>query len=378
MNLNTVKEALPYLFKAKMVGNLIGVHGVGKSTLVREYCEENKIGFIDLRLGQMEVGDLLGLPEIHTDKNGDKITVFARPKWFPTEGEGVLFLDEWNRSKRDVTQAIFQLILDRKLHDYTLPEGWQVVAAMNPGTEDFQTLELTDKALMDRFVHIKISSNHQDFLNYANAKGFNKSVNSFISAHPGMLRGVTQNFDLNFVMPSDRSWERAGRLVTMYDKGEMPETILNELLVGIVGLEASTAFASWKKTEEKPIAGELVLKNYKKVRPSILKQVDELNYRPDLLNETKQELFRLIQEKGEEVELPTKEYNNVAAFMNDLPDDLFVDAVNQSIKTPKVFVKMGDDPNLSEKINRCAAKKGESEKVLGKDKQETVTEEVVK
>lgn len=378
MNLNTVKEVLPYLAKANLVGNFIGVHGVGKSTSIREYTEEQKIGFIDLRLGQMEVGDLLGLPEITTDKAGNKITVFARPKWFPTEGKGVLFLDEWNRCKRDVTQAIFQLILDRKLHDYTLPEGWQVVAAMNPGTEDFQTLELTDKALMDRFVHIKISSNHQDFLNYANAKGFNKSVNSFISAHPGMLRGVTQNFDLNFVMPSDRSWERAGRLVTMYDKGEMPETILNELLVGIVGLEASTAFASWKKTEEKPIAGELVLKNYKKVRTSILKQVDELNYRPDLLNETKQELFRLIQEKGEEVELPTKEYNNVAAFMNDLPDDLFVDAVNQSIKTPKVFVKMGDDPNLSEKINRCVAKKEESEKVLGKDKQETVTEEVVK
>lgn len=377
MNLNTVKEALPYLFKAKMVGNLIGVHGVGKSTLVREYCEENKIGFIDLRLGQMEVGDLLGLPEIHTDKKGDKITVFARPKWFPTEGEGVLFLDEWNRSKRDVTQAIFQLILDRKLHDYVLPEGWNVVAAMNPGNgDDYVTLDLSDKALMDRFLHIKISSNYQDFLNYANIKGFNRSVNNFISAHPAMLRGETQEFNLNFVTPSDRSWERAGRLITMYDKGEMPEAMLNELLVGLVGLEASTAFSSWKKTDEKPVAGEQVLKNYKKVRDVILKQVDETNYRPDLLNETKQELFRILQEKGEDSEIPVKQYDNLVAFMNDLPDDLFVDAVNQLVKTPKTFLKAADDPKITEKIDRCVAKKEESQKTLEVDKKQE--QEVVK
>lgn len=364
MNLNTVKQALPVLAKANIVGNLIGIHGVGKSTVVREYCEENTMGFIDLRLGQMEVGDLLGLPEITTDKNGDKITVFARPKWFPTEGEGILFLDEWNRSKRDVTQAIFQLILDRKIHDYVLPEGWFVVTAQNPQTDDYTTLDVSDAALMDRFCHIKISSSYQDFVAYGTAKGFNASTLKFINAHPGMLRGETKDFDLNFVKPSDRSWERAGRLITMFDNGELEETLLNDLLIGIVGLEASTALMAYKKTEEKPIAGELVLKNYKKVRDAILAQVDEKNYRPDLLNQTKQEVFALIQTKGEESELTAKQYDNLVAFMNDLPDDFFVEAVNQALKTPKIFLKFADEPKLKDKIDRNVAKKEESKKAL--------------
>lgn len=370
MNLNKVKEVLPFLQQTNIVGNLIGPHGIGKSTVVREYCEEQGIGFIDLRLGQMEVGDLLGLPEITTDKDGNKVTVFARPKWFPTEGKGILFLDEWNRSKRDVTQAIFQLILDRKLHDYELPVGWFVVTAQNPNTGDYTTLDISDKALLDRFCHIKVSSNHLDFIGYANLKKFNPSISKFIGAHPGMLRGVTEEFTLDFVTPSDRSWERAGRLIDLQDKGEMPEDILNELLVGIVGLEASTSFSSWKKTDEKPVSGEAVLKNYKKVRPLILSQVDEAKYRPDLLNETKQEIFRDLQAKGDDVELPVKQYDNLVAFGNDLPDDLFVDFVRQAVKFPKIFLKFADEVKLGEKINRCVVKKEESKAVVGEKKEQ--------
>ncbi len=294
MNLNQIKKALPYLFRNKVVPNIIGIHGTGKSTSVREYTQEQGVGFIDLRLGQMEVGDLLGLPEITTDSNGDKITVFARPKWFPTTGSGVLFLDELNRSKRDVVQAIFQLVLDRKLHDYVLPEGWSVVTAMNPSTEDYQTLDLSDKAFNDRFCHIKVTSSYQDFIDYGTTKEFNKTVLNFISNHPGMLRGKTQDFVLNMVEPSDRSWEMVSRLSN--DK-DMPEDILNELVTGIVGVEAAVAFMAWKKTAEKPIDGTAVLKDYKKVRDQVLQQVDAKTYRPDLLNDTKQQVIDYIIKK---------------------------------------------------------------------------------
>lgn len=359
MNLNGVKKALPYLFKNKVVPNLIAEHGRGKSTSIREYAQEQGIGFIDLRLGQMEVGDLLGLPEIVSDKHGNKVTVFARPKWFPTEGNGVLFLDELNRSKRDVIQAVFQLVLDRKLHDYTLPEGWHVVAAMNPSTEDYQTLDLSDKAFNDRFCHIKVTSSYQDFIDYGTEKSFNKTVLNFISNHPGMLRGKTEDFVLNMVEPSDRSWEMVSRLSN--DK-DMPDYILNELVTGIVGIEAAVAFMAWKKTAEKPIDGALVLKSYDKVRELVVSQADSKNYRPDLLNDTKQQVLDIILKKKEkEKELTAKEYDNLVAFMLDLPNDLFTEFCRQTFKVPKFFTQLAEDKRIEPKIELCLADKKKSD-----------------
>jgi hypothetical protein len=355
MNLNGIKKALPYLFRNKIAGNIIGGHGLGKSTAVREYAQEQGIGFIDLRLGQMEVGDLLGLPEITNDKDGNKVTVFARPKWFPTEGRGILFLDELNRSKRDVIQAVFQLVLDRKLHDYTLPEGWQVISAMNPSTDDYQTLDLSDKAFNDRFCHIKVTSSYQDFVDYGTEKSFNKTVLNFISNHPGMLRGKTQDFTLNMVEPSDRSWEMVSRLAN--DK-EMPEDILNELVTGIVGIEAAVAFMAWKKTAEKPIDGEVILKNYPKVQDLVKQQSDAKSYRSDLLNDTMKQVMDIIAKKKEkDKELTTKEYDNLVAFMIDLPNDLFTEFCRQTFKVPKFFAQLAEDVRLNPKIEASLADK---------------------
>lgn len=360
MNINQVKMALPYLFENSLVGLLIGVHGVGKSTGVREYTEEQGIGFVDLRLGQMEVGDLLGLPEITIDpKTGDKITVFARPKWFPTEGKGVLFLDEINRAKRDVIQAVFQLVLDRKLHDYRLPEGWSVIAAMNPNSEDYQTLDLSDKAFLDRFCHIKISSSYNDFVTYGETKGFDKSVLGFIGNHPGMLRGANSEFNLNNVEPSDRSWAAVSRLVK---NKTIPDDTLNELVTGLVGMEAATAFLSWKKNSEKPVSGALVLKDYKKVQKEIRAQTDAVNYRPDLINETKQQIMEIIKAKPvEEDSLTDKEYKNLVAFMVDLPNDLFIEFNKQCFKVPKLFLKLADESDKNKdfenKIVLCEVEK---------------------
>ncbi len=361
MNINGVKKAIVYLFKHNITGLLIGPHGVGKSTGVREYAEENGMKFIDLRLGQMEVGDLLGLPEIITDKNGDKVTVFARPKWFPTEGKCVLFLDEINRAKRDVIQAVFQLVLDRRLHDYQLPEDCKVIAAMNPGTDDYQTLDLSDKAFLDRFCHIKISSGYNDFVEYGNVKGINKSVLNFISAHPGMLRGDTKEFNLNNVTPSDRSWATASRLV---DDNTIPEDIQNELVAGLVGMEGATAFMAWKKKAEKPIEGALVLSNYKKVRKEILAQGDAANYRADLLNETKVQILDIIKAKKENEELSDKEYGNLVAFLGDLPNDLFKSMSKDLFNNPKLFLKLAADKKLEEKNDKYLAERETKKKVV--------------
>ena len=154
MNIRDFKKSLPYLINANTAVMLVGHHGVGKSQGVKQFCDENELGFVDLRLGTQDVGDILGLADFKVDDNGERIaTKFMPPDWFPMDpnSRGLIFLDEINRARRDVLQAVFQLVLDKRIHTYELPKGWHVVAAMNPSTQDYIVTDLSDKAFLDRF-----------------------------------------------------------------------------------------------------------------------------------------------------------------------------------------------------------------------------------
>ena len=184
MNIKKFKEAMPYLIQANVATLIQGHHGVGKSQAVKQYCDENGYGFVDLRLGTQDVGDLLGLADFELDAKGNKIaTKFMRPTWFPVDpaSKGIIFLDEINRGRRDVLQAVFQLCLDKKIHEYALPKGWHVVAAMNPSTEDYIVTDISDKAFLDRFCHIKLSPSKQEWFDYAKKTKMNAELVQFVS-----------------------------------------------------------------------------------------------------------------------------------------------------------------------------------------------------
>ena len=186
-----MKETLPYLFKAGLVPLLIGRHVIGKSQSVKQWCDANGYDMVDLRLGQMsDAGDILGLPDFTTDAKGNKIaTKFMRPSWLPTRPKTVIFLDEINRAHKDIMQAIFQLVLDKRIHEYVLPEDCYIVAAANPNTEEYETFDFifTEKALQDRFVHIKLEPSKDEFFEYfRNAKG-SPAVLGFLQEHDYIL-----------------------------------------------------------------------------------------------------------------------------------------------------------------------------------------------
>lgn len=84
---------------------LVGAMGIGKSQIVTQVADELGIDLIDLRLAQMETGDLVGIPyerctkECVTTKgetiHGKHKTLWAAPGWWPEENtKGILFLDE--------------------------------------------------------------------------------------------------------------------------------------------------------------------------------------------------------------------------------------------------------------------------------------------
>ena len=75
--------------------------------------------------------DLRGLPpRIAADQ-----TEWVPPKFLPTTGKGILFLDELTSAPQMTQAGCYQLVLDRKLGEYTLPDDWVVIAAGNPASE---------------------------------------------------------------------------------------------------------------------------------------------------------------------------------------------------------------------------------------------------
>ncbi|MFN3785937.1 MAG: AAA family ATPase, partial [Thiothrix sp.] len=109
---------------------LWGPPGVGKSQIIAQVGQRHNAPVIDIRLSQMEPSDLRGIPF----RDGGLVE-WAIPSMLPDEkrhGEvGILFLDEITSAVPSVSAAAYQLILDRRLGDYRVPDGWAIFAAGN-------------------------------------------------------------------------------------------------------------------------------------------------------------------------------------------------------------------------------------------------------
>ena len=276
MNITQLKTSIPFLIQSGLVPNIIGKHGIGKSSIVAQYAKENGYSFHPFFLGQMsDVGDILGLPEFDRDSNGKALsTSFIHPAKLPKKPRSILFFDELNRASKDLLQAIFQLALEGTIHDYTLPEDSAIIMAMNPATDDYSVLDFADKAFADRFVHINLDPTHEEFHTYMTSRYGTSSVSEFLKQQTKLLEETDlQPVTLDFVKPSRRSWDRLQKL----ENTGMPEALFREAGMGIVGAAAMIAYASWKETQVKIVDGKQVLDEYDKVRKLYLSYFKKTN-----------------------------------------------------------------------------------------------------
>ena len=320
MFIGQFKQALPFLFEANIAVMVQGHHGIGKSQAVAQFAKENGFDFVDLRLGTQDVGDLLGLADFERDAKGNLVaTKFFRPDWFPADpnSKGIIFMDEINRARRDVLQAVFQLVLDKRLHRYVLPKNWFVVAAMNPNTDDYIVTDLNDKAFMDRFCHIKLAPSRDEWFDYAETTGVKSELIQFLKEQPEMLQSKLEDFSLQDVKPSRRSWMAVDRL----SKTEIGLGLFSEVIRGMVGPEAAAAYIASLKNADKPLTAKDILSNFDKVKGKLEKYCDaKTGGRVDLLKHTCDELKSELE--SHKKPLTKDEGENLINYMLMLPKDL--------------------------------------------------------
>lgn len=220
--------------------------GVGKSTIVKNITKELGIGFVDVRLTQMEPCDILGLPV--PDKENRTMNWFVNGRWpsDPTT-KGILFLDEITSCDKSVACAAYELILDRRLGDlYKIPDGWMIVSAGNL-TTDRAIANTMSSALANRFMHFELQANAEDWVLWAQHNDVHPSVIGFINYRPGMLFNMDHE-NLERGWPSPRSWERVSHMVKLYgDSMHTDSATLRKIVYGLVGNRAGVEFMEFYK-----------------------------------------------------------------------------------------------------------------------------------
>lgn len=326
MFIKEFKQSLPYLIETGIVPVIIGKHGIGKSEAVKQFCTENMYKFVDLRLGTQDVGDLVGLPDFVKENGFNVATKFMMPNWMREllqycednpKSKGILFLDEVNRGRRDVLQAIFQLLLDKKMHEVQLPENVGIVCAMNPNTEDYVTIDLSDEALISRFCHIILRPSVNEWLDYGKKTKADSEVLSFIQENPKMLEEQGSDFSIQYVKPCRRSWTFVSKL----RKSDVPPELFQELCAGVVGHAATVKFITHLNNSDKPLKALDILNNFSKHKKKIEEYSDnntESNGRLDLINVMNEELYKYLEDNKK---LTKKQQNNFMDYLKTIPKE---------------------------------------------------------
>ncbi len=218
---------------------LWGPPGVGKSALVAQAAAGCALPMIDLRLSQLEPSDLRGMPYLR-----DGRVEWAIPAMLPDAerdgSRGVLFLDEINAALPQVAAAAYQLILDRRLGDYRLPQGWAILAAGNRLGDRGVTYAMP-APLANRFTHYELLPHIEDWLDWARENGVDARLCRFLAQRPEFLFVFPDEAQVH-AYPSPRSWAFADRALRKFSAD--PE-LLGPALSACVGELAANTFLGW-------------------------------------------------------------------------------------------------------------------------------------
>lgn len=215
-----LKDIVTKFYEAKKPLFLWGTFGIGKSESVRQAAFEiatasglklsenwsdindtEKFMLIDIRLAMSDPSDIKGLPDFSEDGG----VVWKMNKWFPRHGYGIIFLDEFNLADEATAKACYQLVNDRELNGYKLPEGYSVILAGNESSDGVNTTDLP-VPLLNRMAHVKVELDVDGWLQWATSADIHEDILGFIAAYPDQLHVYKDGMDGRDSV-SPRNWK---------------------------------------------------------------------------------------------------------------------------------------------------------------------------
>jgi hypothetical protein len=247
---NNAKKALRRAFKAKRPVFMWGAPGLGKSDIIKQLGVELSAPVIDIRLSLWEPTDIKGIPYFNPESHTME---WAPPMELPNQefakqhDKIILFLDEMNSAAPSVQAAAYQLVLNRRVGTYQLPDNVLIVAAGNRDSDKGVTYRMPSP-LANRFVHIEMRVDWDDYFEWATQNKIHKDVVGFLTFSKKDLYDFDpKSSSKAFATP--RSWSFVSEL--LFDDEEDVNT-LTDLIAGSVGEGLGIKFMAHRK-----IAGQL-------------------------------------------------------------------------------------------------------------------------
>ena len=242
---NSAKSSIKHALTKKRPIFLWGPPGIGKSDIVAQITNSlPNSHLIDVRLSLWEPTDIKGIP--YFDSNANTMS-WAPPSELPSQEFAaqydniVLFLDEMNSAAPAVQAAAYQLILNRKVGTYTLPDNVLIVAAGNREADKGVTYRMP-APLANRFVHLELAVNFDDWFDWAVNNSIHKDVVGFLQFSKKDLYDFDpKSPSRSFATP--RSWSFVSELL----EDNIDENTTTDLVAGAVGEGLAVKFMAHRK-----------------------------------------------------------------------------------------------------------------------------------
>ena len=242
---NKAKNAIRLAMKKKRPIFLWGPPGIGKSEIVEQITDSlPNSHLIDIRLSLWEPTDIKGIP--YFDSNIGKM-VWGSPSELPDEEFAsqydniVVFFDEMNSSAPAVQAAAYQLILNRRVGQYKLPDNVIIVAAGNREADKGVTYRMP-APLANRFIHLEMAVSFDDWFDWAVENNQHKDVVGFLTFSKKDLYDFDpKSPSRSFATP--RSWSFVSELL----EDALDENTTTDLVAGSVGEGLAVKFMAHRK-----------------------------------------------------------------------------------------------------------------------------------
>ncbi|RNC68021.1 MAG: hypothetical protein ED859_11945 [Desulfuromonadales bacterium] len=335
MNVEQMKAVLrEILTKTDLTPCVVGHRGVGKTAGIIQLCRDLGRRYVPLRLGQMEVGDLVGIPYRDED-----VMHWSRPCWWPTDidPETVIHCDELNRAQQeDTLQAIFQFVEPpaegkrRALHVHKLHPKHKVVVTINPPDGTYQVATL-DRALIDRMVMLYVETDYHCWAGYAAARELDPGVRHFLAANSAFLASQGSPLQMD-AEPTERGWE----MVSILRKNcRFPKDLEMEIHAGIVGTEAAIAFLRWcADNARRPVTAAEVLNGWDDVCNRLEAQRDDMQAVT---------MGDMVTTLAADPTLTREQEENLVRYIDILPRDMRFGLVKSLLRIPSIAQALSRD-----------------------------------
>jgi len=296
---------------------LWGPPGIGKSEVVAGIARNLGGYMIDLRLGQMDPTDIRGIP--FYNKELGKMD-WAPPIDLPDQELAsqypvvVLFMDEMNSAAPAVQAAAYQLVLNRRIGKYILPDNVVMIAAGNRESDKGVTYRMPTP-LANRFIHVEMRADFPAWEDWAVKNKIHKDVVGYLSfAKQDLYDFDAKSSSRAFATP--RSWSFVSDL--LQDDALSDETA-TDLIAGTVGEGLAVKFMAHRKIASKLPKPEDILTG----KVSTL-EVKEVSAMYSLVTSMCYELKDAVEKQVSDKEFHTMADNFFAFMMKNFETELVV------------------------------------------------------